>query len=275
MKHFRAAVDACLLYCRFDPDMHNYDYDVFDSLSNETKYRVGYRQGLTIRDLDAFDKLEFLLGASGEKWRSGIKHDCSEIMELTENDGKLFNGLGEIVDIETDFVYPLLKGSDVANDRVSETKRFMIVPQRSVGEETKPLKTIAPKIWSYLESHAIYLDSRKSKIYQNNPRFSIFGVGSYTFAPWKIAICSLYKNLKFRLIGQAQSKPIVFDDTIYFLSFENYEEAKDVFDFLLSENVQRFLSALIFWDEKRPIKTSILNNLKIPNSRVVLQQEMF
>ena len=275
MKYFRAAVDACLLYCHFDPSMHNYDYDVFDSLSSQAKHQVGHRQGLTVRDLNAFDELEFLLGASSEKWRSGIKHDCSEIMELTENDGTLLNGLGEVVNVETDFIYPLLKGSDIANNRISETKRSMIVTQRSVGEETKPLKIIAPKLWSYLESHANYLDSRKSKIYQNNPRFSIFGIGSYTFAPWKIAICSLYKNLNFRLIGQAQTKPIVFDDTIYFLSFENHEEAKDVFDFLLSENAQTFLSALIFWDEKRPIKTSILNNLKIPNSRGIVQQEMF
>ncbi len=263
MKHFGAAVDAGLLYARFDPSLHNYDYDVFDSLSSQSHYRVGHRHGLTVKDLDTFEKFSYLLGNSNEKWRSGIKHDCSEIMELTEKDGKLFNGLNEQVDIEPDYIYPLIKGSDVANNRISTTHRFILVTQKTVGEPTKPIKTIAPKTWAYLEYHANYLDSRRSKIYQNTPRFSIFGVGSYTFSLWKIAIGSLYKNLNFRLVGPTQNKPIVFDDTVYFLSFENYEEAKKVFDFLYSQETQKFLSTLVFWEDKRPIKTSILNSLKL------------
>lgn len=263
MKHFGAAVDAGLLYARFDPSLHNYDYDVFDSLSSQSHYRVGHRHGLTVKDLDTFEKLGYLLGNSNEKWRSGIKHDCSEIMELTAKDGKLFNGLNEQVDIEPDYIYPLIKGSDVANNRISTTHRFILVTQKTVGEPTKPIKTIAPKTWAYLEYHANYLDSRRSKIYQNTPRFSIFGVGSYTFSLWKIAIGSLYKNLNFRLVGPTQNKPIVFDDTVYFLSFENYEEAKKVFDFLYSQETQKFLSTLVFWEDKRPIKTSILNSLKL------------
>ena len=276
MKYFGAAVDACLLYCRFDPLMHNYDYDIFDSLSDQTHYRVGHRHGLTVRDLDTFEELSHLLGSSSEKWRSGIKHDCSEVMELTLKEGNLFNGLDESVNIEPDFVYPLFKGSDIANDRVSTTNRFLLVTQKIVGEATKPIKTVAPKTWAYLENHAIYLDSRKSKIYQNNPRYSIFGVGAYTFAPWKIAICGLYKNLNFRLVGQIQNKPVMFDDTVYFLSFESFEEAKKVYDFLSSQDAQRFLSTLVFWDDKRPIKSSILNSLKlVTQTSLIRQQEMF
>ena len=276
MKYFGAAVDACLLYCRFDPLSHNYDYDVFDSLSSQTHYRVGHRQGVTVKDLDAFEKFGYLFGSSNEKWRSGIKHDCSEVMELTEKEGNLFNGLGELVDIETNFIYPLVKGSDVANNRILNTNRFMLVTQKMVGESTKSIKTIAPKTWAYLESHAKYLDARKSKIYQNNPRFSIFGVGTYTFTPWKIAICGLYKNLNFRLVGQIHNKPVVCDDTVYLLGFENHEEVKKVYDFLYQEDTQKFLSALIFWDDKRPIKTSILNSLKLnTQTPMIHQQKLF
>ncbi|MEK6752528.1 MAG: SAM-dependent methyltransferase [Chloroflexota bacterium] len=276
MKHFGAAVDACLLYCHFDTSSHTYDYEIYATLSSQTYYRVGHRHGLTVKNLDIFEKLGHLLGHSDEKWRSGVKHDCSEVMELTEKDGKLFNGLGELVDIEDAFIYPLIKGSDVANDRVSQTQRFMIVTQKAVGEATKPIKLIAPKTWGYLESHAKYLDARKSKIYKSNPRFSIFGVGVYTFSSWKIAICGLYKNLNFRLIAQIQNKPVVFDDTVYFLSFDSYDEAKNVLDFLYEQDTQDFLSALIFWDDKRPIKTGILNSLKLnTQSSLVQQPELF
>jgi hypothetical protein len=276
MRHFGAAVDACLLYCHFDPSSHNYDYDIYSSLDGQTHYRVGHRHGFTVRDLDTFEKLSHLFGNSVEKWRSGIKHDCSEVMELTEKDGKLFNGLNEVVDIEPDLIYPLIKGSDVANNRITKTDRYLLVPQKVVGEPTRPIKTIAPKTWAYLENHGTYLDSRKSRIYQNNPRFSIFGIGDYTFAPWKIAICGLYKNLNFRLVGQIKNKPVVFDDTVYFLGFEKLDEARKIYDFLYQQDTQDYLTSLIFWDDKRPIKTSILNSLKL-NLRAypVHQQQMF
>ena len=276
MKHFGAAVDACLLYCRFDPFVHNYDYDIFNSLTSATSHRVGHRQGLTIKDLNTFEKYRHLLGNSSEKWRSGIKHDCAEVMELTERNGKLFNGLEERVDIEDDFVYPLLKGSDVANNRISATRRYMLVHQKSVGESTVPLKTITPKTWAYLKNHSDLFDSRKSKIYKNIPRFSIFGVGPYSFAPWKIAICGLYKNLDFRLIHQIDNKPVVFDDTVYFLGFDNYDDAKNVHAFLNHEDTQKLLSSLIFWEDKRPIKTSILNSLGLnTKTSVPYQGKMF
>ncbi len=275
MKHFGAAVDACLLYCRFQLNASNYDYRIFDSLSGRTSFHVGHRHGLTVKDITTFERLQHLLGNSSEKWRSGIKHDCSEVMELIEKEGKLYNGIGEQVDVESEYIYPLLKGSDISNDRTANTNKFMVVTQKVVGETTKPLKLVAPKLWAYLENHAIQLDARKSKIHQSNPRFSIFGVGAYTFAPWKIAICGLYKNLNFRLIGQIENKPVVFDDTVYFLSFENYDEAKIVYDFMHSPDAQNFLSSLIFWDDKRPIKTSILNKMKLPMRNSALQAELF
>jgi hypothetical protein len=267
-KYFDASVEACLLFCEFQENSQNYDYDVYESLGVEKSQRVGHRNGLTIRDLDTFERFSNLYGNSELKWRSGIKHDCSEVMELKKQDDVLVNGLGEVVDIEPNYVYPLLKGSDIANNRIKTTNRFVIVPQKTVGEPTNTIKHLAPKTWKYLEKHAEYLDNRKSRIYRDNPRFSIFGVGSYTFFPYKIAICGLYKTLDFRLIGELNDKPVIFDDTVYFLSFDTEEQARKVLYTLLSQNVQDFFSSMIFWDEKRPIKTSILNrlNLQIPKT---------
>ncbi len=262
-QHFEATVEACLLVCEFDPSAHNYDYDVFVDLTSSDYQRVGHRDGVVIRDLAAFERFGYLYGESSLKWRSGVKHDCAEIMELHKIDGRYLNGLGEVVDIEPDSVFPLLKGSDVANDRVASTDRYVLVTQRFVGEPTSGLRITAPKTWAYLEAHAAHFDSRKSRIYANNPRFSVFGVGPYTFSPWKIAICSLYKTLGFRFVGKIENKPVIFDDTVYFLSFDRESEARRVLDFLTSKAATDFLSSLIFWDEKRPIKTSVLNSLRL------------
>jgi hypothetical protein len=263
-KYFDATVDACLLVCKFDSNSQNYFCDVFCSLDAETSYRIGYRNDVPIRDIVSFDKLRDLHNPRiGSQWRSGIKHDCSRVMELRKVDNKLINGLGEVVEIEETCLFPLIKGSAVAQNRLESDDRYVLVTQKYIGEPTEHLQNLAPKTWNYLINHSKYLDSRKSKIYNKSSRFSIFGVGSYTFSPWKIAVCGLYKNLDFRLVGKINGKATVFDDTVYFLSFENEQSACQAFTLLTSPTAIDFYSSLIFWDEKRPIKSSILNSLDL------------
>lgn len=261
--HFGASVDACLLVMRFSADrsFENHDYSVFKDFADDRGHRVGHRYGLTIGDLDAFESSKHLLGKSPQKWRSGIKHDASSVMELTRVDDGYLNGLGETVELEPTYLYPLLKGSDVGNPKKAGRDKFVIVPQRFVGEPTDQISQLAPKTWEYLENHSSVLDSRGSIIYKNNPRYSIFGVGDYAFQPWRIAICGLYKSLRFRLVGPEDGRPVMFDDTVYFVAFETEAEAKSVLDRLNSPMAISFLSSLIFWDEKRPVKTSVLNSL--------------
>jgi hypothetical protein len=267
-KHFGANVDACLLYCEFDQTTCNYDCDVYRDLNSQDCEKMGFRSGFLVRDISAFEVTRYLAGSGGVKWRSGIKHDCSEVMEFKRVGNNMMNGLEEVISLEEDYLYPLLKGSDVANGKVSQNDRYMLVTQKYVGESTAKIKQVTPRTWDYLESHARYLDGRKSQIYQNNPRFSIFGVGDYTFKPWKVAICGLYKSLSFKQVGPVDDKVVVFDDTVYFLGFDREEAARETIDFLNSDPAQKFLSSLIFWDEKRPIKTGILNSLDITNSRI-------
>jgi hypothetical protein len=263
-KYFGAIVDACLIVCKFDIISKNYFCDVFDSFENSNCYRIGYQNGILIKDLIIFQKLRDLYKPkSAQKWRSGVKHDCSSVMEFYRVEDVVFNGLGERVDLEETFLFPLFKGSDVAQNRIKTTNRYVLITQKFIGESTEYIKNLAPKTWNYLNSHAKYLDARKSKIYQNQPRFSIFGVGEYTFLPWKIAICGLYKKLSFRLVGTIENKPAVFDDTVYFLAFDDRATAERVFVLLNSPLAINFYSSLIFWDEKRPVKTNILNSLNL------------
>lgn len=267
-KYFDATVDACLLVCKFHSHAQNYCCDVFDSLEAEMSYRIGYRNDVQVRDILSFDQLRDLHNPkkgsqSSLQWRSGIKHDCSKVMEFRKVNNTLVNGLGEVVELEETYLFPLLKGSAVAQNRLEQTDRYVLVTQRYMGEPTEPLQNLAPKTWNYLLNHSKYLENRKSKIYDKSPRFSIFGVGSYTFSPWKIAVCGLYKKLSFRLVGELNGKATVFDDTVYFLSFDHETIARQTFTLLTSATALNFYSSLIFWDEKRPIKASILNSLDL------------
>ncbi len=260
-KHFGASVDACLLVIQLYPEASaSYDYTVFNGLEDRQGRKIGRRHGLTVNDLDTFDACAFLVGHSPQKWRSGIKHDASAIMELTRCSGGYKNGFGEFVQIEDYYLFPLLKGSDIGSNKEWREK-FVLVTQRTVGEDTSPIQNYAPKTWAYLQDHAGQLDARGSTIYKKNPRFSIFGVGDYAFRPWRIAICGLYKALKFRLVPPIEGRPVMFDDTVYYLSLDTEEEARLILAILESQQAMDLLSSLIFWDEKRPIKTSILNVL--------------
>jgi hypothetical protein len=120
-------------------------------------------------------------------------------MELDIVGSKLINGYGEEVDIEEDLIYPLLKSSDIANEK-TEIRKKVLVTQKQVGEGTGYIKDKYPKTWKYLYNHIEDFEKRKSCIYKNKPLFSMFSIGDYCFYPYKIAISGLYKNLNFMMV---------------------------------------------------------------------------
>ena len=266
MQYFAAAVEACLLIISTSKDYNSTVCKIYKSLDNIKKSKtVGLRENHLIADVQLFEKYKHLInkGNNSFKWRSGIKHDCSKIMELTEETGLYRNGLTELVELEEDFLYPMLKSSDIAKGAPFDFSKKMLVTQKSIGEDTKYIKHIAPKTWKYLNRHSELLDKRSSQIYKRQPSFSIFGVGDYSFMQWKVAISGFYKFLSFSLIGPFNQKPVVLDDTCYFLGFNSEEEAICVSQILNSKEATEFFSAFIFWDKKRPINKDLLDLLDI------------
>jgi len=121
--------------------------------------------------------------------------------------------------------------------------------------------------------HAPILNRRKSTIYKKRPPFSVFGVGAYTFAPWKIAISGLYKQLDFVLVPPVHGRPVVLDDTCYFLPCRSKEACAFLYELVTSDPAREFWSALIFWDAKRPITAQLLNALDLAALARVLGKE--
>ena len=273
-KHFNASVDSCFLYIETAKEIASLDCRIYDGFK-EGKHRGtwGYRDGKLVSDVDSYDAYKHLQGKEHYIWRSGIKHDCSKIMELVFQDEKFSNGLGEIVDIEESFLFPMLKSSDLSNGSVNTIKRWMIVPQSSVNDDTALIESVAPKTWGYLCSHSGLLNKRGSSVYKKRPQFSIFGIGEYTFSKWKVAISGFYKNPVFRVIGQYEDKPVVLDDTCYFIPCTSREESEFIAGLLNSDISIAFLSTFVFWDSKRPITKEVLGRLDIRKLSVQLKLE--
>jgi methylase of polypeptide subunit release factors len=263
--YFGASVEACLCILSTNTDS-NIDYEVYENLKSEKAlYLIGERDRLIVRDTARYEQWRHLAGQDLKYlWRSGIKHDCSKVMELERIQDALFqNGFGRKYTLEENYLYPLLKSSDIGNSRILDYRKLVLVTQKSVGEDTITIQDKAPQTWQYLLEHEGYLKNRKSSIYRNKPPYSIFGVGSYSFKDWKIAISGFYKRLNFCLVKPLDGKSVIFDDTVNFLSFETETEAKFIFGLLTSNPSLEFLNSMIFWDEKRPITIDILKRLSL------------
>ncbi len=262
-RHFAASVDAALLVCEAGGAAGvGVTWPVFADLeARAPRSHLAFADGAVIADADAHARTAHLAGSSSPAWRSGIKHDCAAVMELTRAGAHLENGLGERVAIEDELVFPLVKGSDL--DRGLEVERAVVVPQRTLGEDTSALGARAPAAQRYLRRHRARLFARKSSVYRGRPEFAIFGVGPYAFAPYKVAISGLHKRLRFVLLGPRAGRPVMLDDTCYFLPFEDEQRAGAALEALRSPIATEFLRARIFWDQKRPIRKAILQQLDL------------
>lgn len=262
-EHFAAHVDACLFVCRLGPDRMTSACRVFNRLIDSRPVRAfGLRDGRLVADVTGYERVKHLIGNSS-RWRSGIKHDCAAVFEFRPAGSAWHNGLGERVELEPRYVYPLLKSSQVASGDVAIPRRQVLVPQRRVGEETQPLAERAPKTWRYLRRHANRLDGRASSVYRNQPPFSVFGVGPYTFSSWKVVVSGFYKKRLFAAVGPVRRRPVVCDDTCYFLPCRSAAEARPRAELLNGELASEFFDAFVFTESKRPLTAEILGLLDL------------
>jgi len=261
--HFGASVDACLLLA-CTGCVGPMEADVYESLSAmKPAGRIGLAGQDLVADIRTYRELQQLEGLCPFQWRSGVKHDCAAVMELRPvANGTVENKLGEHVELEDDYLYPLLKCSDLANGRLTP-QRLVLVTQRAVSGDTSGIVRLAPKTWRYLQSHSSKFLARKSSIYKGRVPFALFGIGEYAFAPWKVAVSGLHRPPRFQVVGPFRDKPVFLDDTCNYLPFEDEASAHLVADVLNSSPCQQFLQSLIFTGSKRPITVELLQRLNL------------
>jgi hypothetical protein len=260
---FGAAVDAGLLYIDFAPGMPTDELICFSDLSTSLPTRkIAVRNGQLIADTSRYDSVRDIDGQCAYEWRQGIKHDAAAVMELKRSADTWINGLGQAVDIEPEMVYPLLKSTDLFHCNL-RAERGVIVTQSKINQDTSPLRRSAPRTWQYLSEHAEVFNARKSSIYKNKAPFSMFGVGNYSFARYKVAVSGLHKSVRFHAIGMQEDRPIMLDDTCYFIALDSAAEAALLAALLDSASCQNFIGAITFSDAKRPITKKTLQRIDI------------
>jgi hypothetical protein len=264
---FGAAVDACLFCVTLGVTNSCARLPVYAGLTAaEPDSVMGFARGWLVADRDAHARWAIADGVSPVTWRQGLKHDAAAVMELVRDPAtdRWRNGAGEIVDVESRFVYPLAKGSDLGGPARGSPERAVLVTQERLGVDTRRLARAAPRLWHYLQAHAASFTKRKSSIYRGRPPFALFGVGPYSFAPFKVAVSGLHKAPRFKALGPVRGRPVMLDDTCYFLPCASAGEAA-VFAALCHDRITLgFLSAARFRDAKRPITKKLLQRIDFP-----------
>ena len=112
-KEFSVSVSAALLTMRLFGG-HERSCNVFDFYTKTFLYSFGWSKDKFVADVDNYVKTQAIDGTSPFVWRSGLKHDCSKVMELSKDNGRYINALGEVVDIESsDDFFSLLQNQRI------------------------------------------------------------------------------------------------------------------------------------------------------------------
>jgi len=263
-KEFNVSVEAALLYCQLNskPSIECNEYDFY---SLEKRLSFGWFNTKFVSNLADYKETKEIDGVCPFEWRQGIKHDCASIMELERVNGHFVNNQSDEIKLEEDLVYGFLKSSDLKNTVIKSTRKHTIVTQTKVGQDTSYIQHLYPETYSYLIKNISNFQARKSSIYNGKPLFSIFGIGDYSFKPFKVAISGLYKTYHFTLVLPQNNKPVMLDDTCYFIGFDRIEYAVYAIILLNSKTTEAFFKSITFSDAKRVFTKDLLMRLDLLN----------
>ena len=259
---FGVSCDAGLLVIRTGEPQKS-TCTVYDFKTSEKTREFGWIGNKFYSDTRSQNTQKSIDGECQLEWRQGVKHDCSKVMELEfEESGMYRNGIGEELCFQLGrFIYPLIKSSDIKTYETISTRKYVIIPQTRVNEDTSHIQKVDSVVWDYLKKHDTFLSARRSSIYRNAPKYSIFGIGDYSFKNFKVGISGFYKEPVFTLVKG--DIPVMMDDTCYFLSFDNINEAVISLALLNSHECITFLKSIAFLDSKRPYTKDILKRIDL------------
>lgn len=136
---------------------------------------------------------------------------------------------------EPGLLYPLIRGRDIQRWRADPSLALLLVqdPSTRTGLSESVMEAQYPRSLAYLREFEAVLRSRKSRIVRNlmakGPFYSMFGIGNYTFARFKVVWRELDSEVNACVVGEREVagtvKPCVPDHTCVMIPLEFEEEA--------------------------------------------------
>jgi hypothetical protein len=168
------------------------------------------------------------------------KNKGKGLLELSNKDRTIL--------LPEDLVYPLITTDQFRSQE--EPSRYIFLPYTKDGTIlTEGALKQYPSAWNYLEKNKEQLQNRKGVMMQSKMRrgnyWSLFGLGPYTFFPWKI-VWESYGKRRFNplLFSHFEGKPWIPNQALQaYCPFQNKTEAETLLKELKTPEVNKLLQS--------------------------------
>ena len=199
------------------------------------------------------------LGDCAHTIRHGVKDDAKAVYALDRE---------QVADLETDHVFPYLKSRHVVKFGLFGHD-LQLVPLRRMGEDNEAdLREQCPRTYDYLAEHRERLESRASSWLDRGPFYTLFGLGEYTWADYKVVWCRLGFKPHFAVVSTREDpdlgeKPVVPGDHCMFVATDDEREAHLLCALLNSAPYQHTLRSIAS-NGKSSLSKSVVSELRLP-----------
>jgi len=201
------------------------------------------------------------LGTCTYRIRHGVKDDAKAVYAVDEETIERHG-------LESDHVYPYLKSKHIVKYGLFGHD-LQLVPQRRVDENNEDeIRRETPATYAYLDAHRDRLLDRGSSWFDGEPFYSLFGIGPYTWAEYKVVWCRLGFKPHFAVVSTVSDslvgdKPVVPGDHCMFVATDDEREAHYLCALLNSAPYQRCLRD-ISSGGKASLSKSTVERLALP-----------
>jgi methylase of polypeptide subunit release factors len=199
------------------------------------------------------------LGDCVYRIRHGLKDDAKAVFSVDSD---------RLAELESTHVYPYLRSKHVVKWGLFGHDRFL-VPQRQAGADNeRALARESPATYDYLTDHRERLEARGSSWFEAGPFYSLFGLGPYTWAPYKVVWCRLGFKPHFAVVSTVDDpelgeKTVVPGDHCMFVARDDEREAHYLCALLNAAPYQRCLRDLA-GGGKAGLSKSVVSSVALP-----------
>lgn len=169
--------------------------------------------------------------------------------------------------VEGDLLYPLLRGRDVQRWQYETSTQIILTHRLDEGLKAIPEDEMSvryPRLYEYLKGFEKTL--RTSGLFKRyfqpaDPFYSMFNIGNYTFAPYKVVFREIAAEFTACVIAMQDNKPVIPDHKLVLCPFDDVLEAHFVCSVINSSPVR--LVAQSYTIESQ-FSTHLFDNVEVP-----------
>lgn len=169
--------------------------------------------------------------------------------------------------LEADLVYPLIRGRDVRRWQAAPSAHIILAqdPKTRTGIQETTMQVRQPDTYQYLKLFEKQLRQRKTsavrRLMSSGAFYSMFAVGEYTMADWKMVWRDMGSRIQVAVVGPREGRPVCPEHHVMAVSFSDPEAAHFLCAALNSSPAQALVAA---YTTMVGMSTHVVANVRVP-----------